>query len=100
MGALFLRTKLLRIRVKPDPRANDAGMLWLSWSGSLDYARCLMGEYRFKEKLRQDQIESIRKKLLRGEDDPIFVREAMDGSWLCGSTAGMPPKFLRIIPHN
>jgi hypothetical protein len=45
-----------------------------------------MGEYRFKEKLRQDQIESIRKKLLRAEDDPIFVREAVDGSWLCGSS--------------
>jgi hypothetical protein len=46
-----------------------------------------MGEYRLKkEELRQDQIERIRKKLLGGEDCPIFVREAMDGSLLCGSS--------------
>ena len=46
-----------------------------------------MGEYRLnKEELRQDQIERIRKKLLGGEEGPIFVREAMDGSWLCGSS--------------
>jgi hypothetical protein len=43
-----------------------------------------MGECRHKEKLSPDQMEFIRSRHARGH--PIFVREAMDGSFLCGSS--------------
>jgi hypothetical protein len=44
-----------------------------------------MGEYRPKEKLSPLQVESIRSRT-HARGHPIFVREAMDGSFVCGSS--------------
>jgi hypothetical protein len=44
-----------------------------------------MGEYRHKEKLSPLQVESITSRTHAG-GHPIFVREAMDGSLVCGSS--------------